>query len=414
MIRSSKHSLSFSNKKKQIDICSLVKEYRLLVQSIIDYIWENGYKDFCIQKNKLNLLSFVDSTFLKKFDSIFTERLKQCAAKQALGIISAAIENRRKQLYKLKQLQKGNLNTKYLQRKISLFQLVKPNTSNINLELDSRFVDFEFENQKEFICFIRLTSFQKGKSIKIPVKYSPIFDKWNEAGTLKKSIRLSPNNITLIFEVHEPEKKENGKIIGCDQGIVDVITLSEKQTVPLYQGKYSLSDVQKRLSRKKKGSKAFKRSQEFRKNLINWSINQLNFSNIKELRLEKLHNVGKGKKKSRFMSHWTYTLINNKLIRLSEEKGFLIRIMPNEFRSQRCSECGWVRKANRKGKTFTCNKCGITIDADLNAASNLELDLFEIPFWVRSMKINIEGFYWKTNGLFSESQELIVSDTQKE
>ena len=414
MIRSSKHTLKFCNKQKLLDINYLISEYRILLQNIVDHIWLNGYNNFSINRNKLNCPTFINSTFLKQFNCDFTERLKQCAAKQALSMVSAATEKRRKQLYKLKELQRNNLNTKHLQRKISLFPLVKPNAFHANPELDSRFVDFDFSDQKEFMCFVRLFCFKKGKNIKIPVVYSPVFDKWNKIGKLKSSIRLSEKNITLILEVEEQEKNKIGIIVGCDQGIKDVVTLSDHQTAPLYQGKYSLSDVQKRLSRKKKGSKAFRRTQEFRKNMINWSINQLNFDNIKELRIEKLFNVRYKQKSSRFLSHWTYALINDKLYRVSEEKGFLFREMPNEFRSQRCSCCGWVRKANRKGKTFCCNKCGNTLDADLNAASNLELDLFEIPYWVRLKKINRQGFYWRTDGIFSENQESIVPDTEKE
>ena len=413
MIRCSQHTLKHCNLEKSKEINNLISNYRILVQNIIDYIWSNGYRSLNIKKNKLNRVSLLDSTFLKKFKWDYTERLKQAAGKQALAMISAAIEKRRKQLWQLKKLQKEKGNFKYLQRTINLHPLVKPNASNINLEFDSRFIDFNFDNQKKFLGYVRITSIKKGLEIKIPIVKSLVFDKWNNVGELKASVRLSENNINLFFDVKEHKKRKTGEVVGCDQGVTDIVTLSDKQTVPKYQEKYSLSDVMNILSRKKKGSKGFRRAQEFRKNVINWSVNQLNFSNIKELRLEKLHSVGKGKKRSRFLSHWTYTLINDKLKRVSEEKGFLLTEVPNEFRSQRCSMCGWVRKANRKGKTFCCNKCGNVVDADLNAASNLLLDLYEIPYWVRLKKLNRKGFYWKSNGLFSDNHESIVHDTEE-
>lgn len=414
MIRSSKHSLKFCNDHKLKDLSIFVDDYRLLVQQIIDYVWFKGYQSFSIQSNKLDCPSLIDSSYLKLFKSNYSERLKQCAGKQALSMISAATEKRRKQLWQLRKLQKESQNCGYLQRKINLSPLIKPNASKINVELDSRFVDFEFNDQKEFLCFIRLSSIKKGSNVKLPIPHSVVFSKWNSLGSLKKSIRISKENVNFFFEIEEIEKKTSGETIGCDQGIIDVITLSDGQTAPKYQDRFSLSDVQTILSRKKKGSRAFKRTQEFRKNLINWSINQLNFDDIKELRIEKLFQVRKGKASSRFLSHWTYTQINEKLQRVSEEKGFLFREVPNEFRSQRCSSCGWVCKANRKGKTFCCNKCGNKLDADLNAASNLSLDLYEIPFWVRLKKINRLGFYWDRDGLFSESRELIVPDAKRE
>lgn len=408
MIRSSKHTISFANLSKQKELLNLISNYRSLVSTIIDYIWSNGYKTFNVSKNKLNCPKFLDSSFLNKFSWEYSERLKQAAGKQVLMMLSAATELRRKQLYMLKKLQRENQNTTTLQRVISLQPLVKPNTSNINLELDSRFIDFRIENQQHFLGFVRLTSIKKGLEIKLPIVKSSVFDKWNSTGTLKKCVRITDSEIHLMFFVKDVEKKTIGKVVGCDQGIADIVTLSDNQTIPKYQGKYNLSDILKILSRRVKGSKGFKRTQEFRKNYINWSINQLNFSKIKEVRLEKLTQVGKGKSKSRFLSHWTYTLINSKLSRVSEEKGFLLKEISNEFRSQRCSKCGWVRKANRKGKTFSCNKCGNALDADLNAASNLLLDLYEIPYWVRLKKINLQGFYWNSDGIYSESYESIV------
>lgn len=414
MLRSSKHTLSQTNIGKCRHLRDLVSNYRTLVKQIIDYIWTNGYREFNISNNSLNCPSLIDSSFLKKFSWGYTERLKQAAGKQALAMISAATEKRRKQLWQLKKLQKEGKDIKSLQRTISIRPLVKPSAHRINLELDSRFVDFEFKSGGKFLGFVRLTSIKKGLGIKIPIVKSPVFNKWNAAGKLKNAIRLSDNKINLIFEVEDAPKKSKGDVVGCDQGITDMITMSDNQKIPKYQGRYLLSDIQKILSRKKKGSKSFRRAQEFRKNLINWSINQLNFSNIKELRLEKLHQVGKGKSRSRFMSHWAYTLINDKLKRVSEEKGFLLKEVPNEFRSQRCSKCGWVRKANRKGKTFSCNKCRNKLDADLNAASNLLLDLYEIPYWVRLRKINRKGFYWMQEGLFSDCHEPIVHDAKKE
>lgn len=94
MIRTSKHILKYSNISKREDIANLIVEYRLLVKNIINYIWVNGYKSLNISKNKLSCPSLLDSTFLNKFKTIYTERLKQAAGKQALQMISSAIEKK--------------------------------------------------------------------------------------------------------------------------------------------------------------------------------------------------------------------------------------------------------------------------------------------------------------------------------
>jgi len=113
------------------------------------------------------------------------------------------------------------------------------------------------------------------------------------------------------------------------------------------------------------------------------------------------------------MSHWTYTIIREKVLSLSEAEGFVLQEVDNTFRSQRCSQCGRVRKANRKGKTFLCDVCGYADDADRNAASNLALDLCEVPYWVRQSRMNRKGFYWFPDGLFTDGHEPIVRDAQR-
>ena len=49
----------------------------------------------------------------------------------------------------------------------------------------------------------------------------------------------------------------------------------------------------------------------------------------------------------------------------------------------------------------------------MNAASNLALNLYEIPYWVRQQKINRNGFYWKLDGLYTAGHERIVRDAQR-
>jgi len=433
-IRSSKHKFDKTNKGKLSFVNQILLDFRNMSQDLIDYLWTNPYNFdkhyFNISKNKLDIPTFLsaelykkNSTSIFKFDEKYdkySSRFKNLVLSQVRSMLSSAVEQRKKQIFMLRKLQKENKDTKRLQKAIDKQHLVKPKTNKININLDSKYVDFKFD-QKKFLTFIRIKSiFSKDykldknkRFINIPIDNNPVYQKWNAFGKRKDSIRLSDNHINIIFDIPEPTKNTTGDIVSCDQGINNMITFSDHQKIKKYQDKFLLKDVLDRLSRKKKGSKAFKRTQEFRTNLINWSINQLNFTNIKELRLEKLFQVGKGKSKGRLLSHWTYTEINNKLRKVSEEKGFLLREMPNEFRSQRSSQCSLVRKANRKKQTFKCMSCGYTADSDENACSNLLLDLYPISDWVRLGKYNIEGFYWKPEGLYDLESGALVPDTKR-
>jgi transposase len=51
----------------------------------------------------------------------------------------------------------------------------------------------------------------------------------------------------------------------------------------------------------------------------------------------------------------------------------LVLVAPH-FTSQKCSNpsCNHIAKENRNGKEFHCLKCGLKIDADLNASINIK------------------------------------------
>ena len=412
MIRSSSHSLKFCNTGKQQRVAALVDEYRRLLQVIIDDFWDNGNDEmgFHPSRNELNLQSLISNSKLKEYDTWLSARMRQACGKQAIMQLKAAVAKRRKQLYVLKKLQRQNEPVRHLQSKIDRQPLVKPTAHGAKLELDSRFVDIE--NNDEGFTFIRISSIGNREQIRIPIKETKVSNKWNRKGKRKPSIRLSKNKLHQMFEIEKVEKTGT-EVLGADQGLANVLSLSNGVATTRCAHNHNLQTIQKKLSRKKKGSKAFARAQAHRKNYTNWSLNQLNFNDCKELRLEKVQNLRRGRRSSRYLSHWTYALIKDKLTQLAETEGFVLRQVPNEFRSQRCSSCGWVRKANRKGKTFKCSACGFTADADLNAASNLKLDLFQVPYWVRQKKINRHGFFWKPDGLFTDGQEPIVPAAQR-
>ena len=406
MIRSSKHTLKFANNGKRVQLHCLIESYRKLLQAIIDHHWQTK-----IMKGSLAVPKFFEQSYLNGFGECgFSARLRQACGKQAIAMIKAAITKRKKQLFMLRKLQKEGKPYIRLQSKIDRQPLVKPNASQALIELDSRFVDFD-ESAQAF-DFVRIASIGNRMQLKLPFKQTKVSNKWASKGELKPSIRLSKSNLWLMYEVEKP-KASGSLTIAADQGVVCCLTLSDGQTTPKCPHGHNLQSIQATLARRKKGSNSFRKAQDHRTNYVNWSIKQLSFDNVRELRLEKLSNVGYKQNKGRYLSHWAYALIKQKLVCLSEMKGFQIKEVPNEFRSQRCSECGWVRKANRKGKTFACDQCGNAMDADSNAASNLMLDLFEIPYWVRLRKLNRKGFYWLSSGLLALDREPIVPDGQK-
>ena len=236
--------------------------------------------------------------------------------------------------------------------------------------------------------------------IKIPVVSSKTFKKYKH--NKLTAIGISDNRADLCWRIPKPAIKTSGNEIGVDQGMKDVVTCSNG-FVPNKTciHRHSLESIMRNMSNKKKGSKAFKRTQDHRTNFINWSINQLNLNNIKEVKFEEVVNIGFKQGRSRLMSHWTNTIIRDKLKSYCEEEGVRFTLVPSVYRSQRCNSCGIVRKSNRKGKEYKCKHCGYTADADLNASMNLLVDLPEIPYSLRKLQMNRgNGFYWKSDGIY--------------
>ena len=200
--------------------------------------------------------------------------------------------------------------------------------------------------------------------------------------------------LTFNFELPEVEQREQGATLGIDIGSITTISCSNgHQSIEDKDG-WNLIKIQNRLARRKKDSKGFERAQKHRKNYINWSINQLNVSDIRLMRIENIKYLRKGRRSPRGLSHWTYAAIFEKLEDVCSTSGVQLERVNPTYTSQRCSQCGWVHKGNRRGKWFKCKACSFEHDADLNASKNIALGLPAISKEQRLSKINRAGFYW--------------------
>lgn len=410
-IKTSKHSIQYSNQGKRDDLSLFLDEYRRVAGLVVDYIWDHGIETehgaFKVCENAYDLPKYLPTSVINQagIETFLSGRTLKCLITQVRGILSASVEKQRKRLYVLnKKKEEGatRRERRLLARKIKTNIPQKPNVSAIRPELNSICVDF-VEVEGEFDLFIRLKSITKTKiEIRIPIKYTRHSNKLKDKSKkMLPSILVGSSDVDLRWELKKTGKRTEGAVVGADQGYKDVLTLSNASKTPneCPHG-HSLQSIIGKLSKKKKGSKAFKRAQDHRKNFINWSINQLNLDQVKQVNLEQIWNIGYKSSTSRALSHWTNTLIRDKLVDRCDEHGVHVKYQSSTYRSQRCSSCGLVRKANRKGKTYSCKGCGIEIDSDLNAALNHEIDLPEIPYTLRGKGHNRgHGFYWQSSGI---------------
>ena len=341
VIRTSTLSLKFANTGKTESLTRVIQEYKRVVNLYIDILWEHPSSK-----------SFLPKDIISQIETWLSERLKQCAGKQANQIVKS-------------------------QTKKHLKQLVKPVYDKDVIELDQRFITW-IEGTELFNAQIKFTCL--GDKIKVicPVKFHRHYNDYvNKCWNRKQSARLRLYNNNLYIDVFfEKEFVHNNKakILGIDMGIKKLIVTSDNQFIG--SEVYSLMG---KIQRKEQNSKAFYRALAERNAYIDLMVKQLPISDIGFLIMEDITGIGIGtKQKKKFRKEfrskyqrWCYARLMKRISLSSEVGGVHCLKIDPRYTSQTCSECGFVHKDNRSGELFLCKNCGYTTDADYNASRNI-------------------------------------------
>ena len=407
IVRTSPVLLSKANEGKLVTLHEFLEEYRKVVQCTIDHAWDNrlifGERILDIQNDRLELPSFLPVACLPEMDTPLSGRAIKCATTQAMSMLKAALKRRVKDIAWLSKLD-GTPAPRILMQRLSR-PLVKPSAAGVSAELNSICAKLVWTSETSFDGWLVLSSLGKpfGK-LQLPVNRHRHLNRL-AVGTQLASLLISETRADVRFAREVAEHATATTSVGGDTGLRTVLTLSDGQTTPDRDCHgHSFQSICEKVARKRKGSKASTKAHAQRKNFINWSLNQLNLFTIKEIRLERVKNINYGRRASRLMQAWTNADIQRKVLALAEEQNVSVKLQSSTYRSQRCSVCGLVRKANRKEKTYACKGCGFVCDADLNAARNHAIDLPPIPDAFYRTKRNLDnGFYWTGEGCYVSS-----------
>ena len=389
VVRSTEHRLSSANLGKSSRYSDFCSDYKRLLAFYVDYFWNTRIeygkgRVLDVKNEELSVPKMYNYNNIEiPFHSPLSARAKSCCLDQALGMISASLEKQKKRQYHLDNTQ--------TRRKYEQVGFTKPCTDNANIELRSLCASVVVKegSTRSFQWNLVLKSLGEGYGkIIIPVKNHKRSRYWikNDFKMLG-SFLLTTDSVQIRWEKEINEKTE-GDVIGADQGMKDTMTFSNGITTPKVdkQGK-TVEGLMKKLSRKRKGSKAFTKARIELDNFIHWQFNELQrnkvFDRVKTINLEKVWNIRFKQNTSRLMSHWSNPVIVDKLKSLCEISGVHVHEEGSAYMSQRCSGCGMVRKANRKGKVYKCKNCGMEMDADLNAAINHTCNLPPIDWKFR-------------------------------
>jgi len=411
MIRSSKHTLKFANKGKLEQLSTFVDEYKCALEFYINYLWLNKIGDgeyvLDVAQGLYVCPKYVDSK-VKPNGTKLSARVLKCVATQASAIVRSVLNKRIKDENKLTWKKAKNIKDEKLEKKLTKPPAI-PSVDKIHCDLNS-IVSSLSVGRNKFDFWLELSSLYndiRGFKFSIPLKNFERAKMWQDEGKILNGISISKETITIRYDIPNVELKDEGTVIAIDQGLTTMLTTSRADEFPTDIHGWTLSKILDKLAKCKDGSKGMTRSANHRKNYINWLVKQLNLLEVKELKLENVENIKYGVHVSRKLKHWSNPLIRDSLIKLCEEQGVLVTLVDNEYNSQRCNQCGWTQKANRKAKLFKCLNCDHENDADANASLNIlnRFLLVELPFGFRKLRKNLDGFFWNPNMLISKFGE---------
>ncbi len=197
--------------------------------------------------------------------------------------------------------------------------------------------------------------------------------------------------LSIAVKFPDPPKADtSGGALGVDMGIVELATDSAGQS---YSGDTVKSvrrrdRTHRRHVQKKKTRSAYKRLQKigrrvsrFTKDVnhcISKSLVQKASLAKKALALEDLTGIrersnGFNREMRWQMGNWAFADLAAKIAYKAAEVGIPVVFVDPRNTSRTCSECGHCDKANRKSQArFECLSCGFSMNADKNAARNIE------------------------------------------
>ena len=215
-----------------------------------------------------------------------------------------------------------------------------------------------------------------------------------EEGVIKTcAIKLDVDQwyATFVVELPEPdmevERKELKTAVGVDLGLNDIATLSTGEKIEnprwLRTSERKLAKVQRKLSRKKKGSENRKKQKtvvakthrkirnqrsDFNHKVSRELVNRYDLIVFEDL---KVKNMVKNPylAKSILDAGWNQ-LVNFTTYKAEWAGGVVEEVIPNGT-SQNCSGCGMEVKKSLAVRTHKCPYCGLEIDRDWNAAINI-------------------------------------------
>src|SRR6266536_696253 len=382
--------LSETNACKLAALDALAPVYQALCQAYVTY--------FCTEEAP-------DKFHAPVFVTPLSERWHRVAIQQAAGIARAWRTNR-EQAYQSYLEERENyqeaLATADQNPKCKEPEWKEWNTPTLRqtcIQANANVAVLEVSNDSTFDYWLRISTLEKGKPIRVPVKLAGYHRAVLAGKIINSSVTLNRRTdswwLTLSYEEKiAVQTRPDAPVIGLDVGIANFLTSSDGKHYGTFHGK--LRERQKR-DREKRRRKAKLRACLKKKGVeklpstssasgqrlarhvrqeINRAVNVcLDEHPGAQVAYEHL-SVASMKFKARAMNAYlrasNLARIPEKIAWEAAKRGVVATEVKSAYSSQECSVCHYPDRANRPDQqTFCCVVCGFSTHADHNAALNL-------------------------------------------
>ena len=220
--------------------------------------------------------------------------------------------------------------------------------------------------------------------ITIPAFFRKRYGTWKfQAATIGYDRFKKCFKANLIFKSNDVEK-QGDRVVGVDRGLYNIVSLSNGflyASNGIRKVKRDVLFLKKQLQAKgtRSAKRKLKKLSGYEKRFsldINHNISkQLAEMPFDIFALEDLSGIrkqkSKGKKLNKWLHNWSFWQLEQFLTYKAEAKGKQVVKVDARYTSQKCSSCGEVKKKNRNGSHYSCDRCGHKEHADINAAKNI-------------------------------------------
>jgi IS605 OrfB family transposase len=207
------------------------------------------------------------------------------------------------------------------------------------------------------------------------------YQKYAAWKVMNAQLKIAKNACYLNVQVEKPDPETitGDKRIGVDLGINNIAVCSDNTFwqsghVKAVKGKYQYlrSKIQSigTRSAKRKLQTLSGRERRFQKDVNHQIANWIVSKQFDLIALEDLTHIRKGIKNKK-LGKWSFAELRQIIEYKATAIGKKVVAIDPRCTSRTCSRCGFQKKENRNGRTFTCKSCGFQIDADLNASRNI-------------------------------------------